>query len=360
MLLITLMLFSLHSVNAELEQKRIDTLKLQIFLNSKNFGTGHLDGYAGGFTMLAVNNYNRQLDRDPTDFRFAQEAQAAVEDALLVAVVPSFIDNYVDANLSSDKEKQAELKFLPYRDNAEFMAERYNTTAKFLAEINGSKKMKNLKPRDTILVPNVNPFMIENLKTGKSFKAAETIKDRYIIIDTTINQIKIYQKQFLEEFTPKVKPTNVDSIESMIEADKAPPKPKMISIADKLTNEEKFEQLSETDLIATFPITPGKEEFIHRGYWKVKTSVELPIWRYDKSLLEKGVRGKEYLIIPGGPNNPVGVMWHGLTKSGIGIHGTSTPETIGRSESAGCIRLANWDVVKLPELMRPGTQVWLK
>ena len=49
------------------------------------------------------------------------------------------------------------------------------------------------------------------------------------------------------------------------------------------------------------------------------------------------------LILPPGPNNPVGMAWIGLDKPGYGIHGTPVPEQVGRTESHGCFRLANWD-----------------
>ncbi len=49
------------------------------------------------------------------------------------------------------------------------------------------------------------------------------------------------------------------------------------------------------------------------------------------------------LILPPGPNNPVGMAWVGLDKPGYGIHGTPVPEQVGRTESHGCFRLANWD-----------------
>ena len=50
-------------------------------------------------------------------------------------------------------------------------------------------------------------------------------------------------------------------------------------------------------------------------------------------------------------------MWMGLNKSGIGLHGTNNPETIGRAASHGCIRLANWDAVKLSQMVTMGTTV---
>jgi lipoprotein-anchoring transpeptidase ErfK/SrfK len=113
-------------------------------------------------------------------------------------------------------------------------------------------------------------------------------------------------------------------------------------------------------LVATFPITPGQPKFIKYGIWELKSCMELPYWRYDKSLLETGKRGSESLNIPPGPNSPVGILWAGLSKPGIGMHGTGTPDTIGRARSHGCIRLANWDAIRLPNVIRPGASVEIR
>jgi lipoprotein-anchoring transpeptidase ErfK/SrfK len=42
---------------------------------------------------------------------------------------------------------------------------------------------------------------------------------------------------------------------------------------------------------------------------------------------------------PPGPSNPLGTRWMGLSSPGVGIHGTPKPESIGYSESHGCIRM---------------------
>ena len=60
---------------------------------------------------------------------------------------------------------------------------------------------------------------------------------------------------------------------------------------------------------------------------------------------------------PPGPRNPVGVMWIALNKKGIGIHGTNEPGSIGHAASHGCIRLANWDVVRLATKIKSGDNV---
>ena len=63
------------------------------------------------------------------------------------------------------------------------------------------------------------------------------------------------------------------------------------------------------------------------------------------------------LILPPGPNNPVGVAWIGLDKPGYGMHGTPVPEQVGRTESHGCFRLANWDAEYMVKLVWVGMPV---
>jgi lipoprotein-anchoring transpeptidase ErfK/SrfK len=63
------------------------------------------------------------------------------------------------------------------------------------------------------------------------------------------------------------------------------------------------------------------------------------------------------LILQPGPNNPVGVAWVGLDKPGYGMHGTPGPEQVGRTESHGCFRLANWDAEYLLKLVWVGMPV---
>ena len=52
-----------------------------------------------------------------------------------------------------------------------------------------------------------------------------------------------------------------------------------------------------------------------------------------------------------------GVLWIGLNKPGIGVHGTNNPQTIGRAQSHGCMRTANWDVVRLAKMITKGMTV---
>ena len=85
-----------------------------------------------------------------------------------------------------------------------------------------------------------------------------------------------------------------------------------------------------------------------------------PNYTFDPENFPEVPEGKELgrkLIIPPGPNNPVGVAWIGLDRSGYGIHGTPDPEKVGRTESHGCFRLANWDARTLLKLVWVGLPV---
>ncbi|MGE9268195.1 MAG: L,D-transpeptidase [Verrucomicrobiales bacterium] len=308
-------------------------LRVQIFLDQKLFGPGFLDGKPGKFTTDALYAYNRSKGRSPGDWASViAEAEQAVPQLYATAVVPTLASKFVDSSLSTKRTEQAKRKDMPYRSYLEFMAERYHTSETFLVELNGSKAW-SAKPRTTLKVPNIDPFLIENVAHGRSHKEDPVLSARTLVLDTVNNRLFVYDPQ---EEAVLVKSGAVVVVE----------------------DEEETKALG--GLVAVFPITPGKERFIHRGQWKMINCVELPTWRFDKSLLESGRRSTESLQIPPGPNSPVGIMWAGLSKSGIGIHGTSSPRTIGRSQSAGCYRLANWDVARLPTLVRPGATVLVR
>ena len=50
-------------------------------------------------------------------------------------------------------------------------------------------------------------------------------------------------------------------------------------------------------------------------------------------------------------------MWLGLSKPHWGIHGTSEPSQMARVNTNGCVRMTNWDVLRLARLVKPGMTV---
>jgi hypothetical protein len=54
----------------------------------------------------------------------------------------------------------------------------------------------------------------------------------------------------------------------------------------------------------------------------------------------------------------VGVAWIDISKPHYGLHGTPDPSKIGYTESHGCVRLTNWDVIRLSKMVKPGVKVY--
>jgi lipoprotein-anchoring transpeptidase ErfK/SrfK len=106
------------------------------------------------------------------------------------------------------------------------------------------------------------------------------------------------------------------------------------------------------------PVTAGSEhDPLPTGTWKVTGVIKNPKFYYNPELFWDADSSDSKATILPGPNNPVGVIWIDLNAKHYGLHGTPEPGKIGHSESYGCVRLTNWDVVKLARFVKPGTQV---
>jgi lipoprotein-anchoring transpeptidase ErfK/SrfK len=131
----------------------------------------------------------------------------------------------------------------------------------------------------------------------------------------------------------------------------------VIHLADKFL--EAFD--TETNLLAHFPCSiAANVEKRPVGELHVAVVAPNPNYTFDPDLFPESPEARQLkmkLVLPPGPNNPVGVAWIGLVKTGYGIHGTPVPEQVGRTESHGCFRLANWDAEYLSKLVWVGMPV---
>jgi lipoprotein-anchoring transpeptidase ErfK/SrfK len=290
-------------------QDRTTILRLQIYLDHELFRPGKLDGVVGEFTFKALVNFNHARQRQNLyDWRFALDLAAKeVPEVYASYLIPAEMLKYVDPSLPEKPEDQVACPYMAYRSLAELVAERFHTDEDFLAKLNPDKNIAQLKAGDRVIVPNASSFRLEEVKPLASYKSDPALSKNTVVIDTTERIAVVYG------------PTE--------------------------------------QMLAAFPITPGKPEFIPLGEWELRTILNTPTFRYDKKFLDEGVRGREAHQLPPGPNSPVGIIWCGISKSGIGLHGTAVPRTIGRTQSAGCVRFANWDAICLPRLIRPGSRV---
>lgn len=133
----------------------------------------------------------------------------------------------------------------------------------------------------------------------------------------------------------------------------------VISLAGKSL--EAFD--AQTNLLAHFPCSiAARVEKRPVGALQVTAIAENPNYTLNPEVFPESAEvqalGRK-LILPPGPNNPVGTAWISLDRPGYGMHGTPSPEQVGRTESHGCFRLANWNANHLVKLVWVGLPVYV-
>jgi lipoprotein-anchoring transpeptidase ErfK/SrfK len=114
---------------------------------------------------------------------------------------------------------------------------------------------------------------------------------------------------------------------------------------------------ADNKVMGAMPVTIGGQEFpLPEGTLQITAQARNPDFSYDPALLRHPKADKK-VRLPPGPNSPVGVMWLSLSKEHAGIHGTAEPSQMSRAESSGCVRLTNWDVVRLSTVVDKGINV---
>ena len=114
---------------------------------------------------------------------------------------------------------------------------------------------------------------------------------------------------------------------------------------------------AEGTLLAFYPATIGSSERpAPSGTGTVVGVAPAPDYTSDPARVSYD-RGDERVVVPAGPNNPVGTVWIDLSRDTYGIHGSPDPSKIGKTASNGCVRLTNWDAEQLAAGVKPGVVV---
>ncbi len=315
---------------------------MQVFLDRSEFAPGKIDGRYGEFTVKALALFRQSRGEQAAVIKDDAGAKAApdVSGLDLASVQPVFVEYTVTAEdlqavgeMANTVAEQATQKSMPYKTAAESIAEKFHTDVDFLAELNPGKTVA-IKVGDVLAVPNVVPFDLSGVKGLKPGS------------ETAANDVDGNEQESDGRGADKEKSPGVNSAAVSVQVDA---KANMLTVFEG----EK--------LIAAYPVTIGSERTASPvGEWKVRGVAKMPNFRYDKAMLEKGERSGDFHMLPPGPNNLVGVIWIQLNKKGIGLHGTNEPDAIGRSASHGCVRLANWDVVRLAAKIKGGVPVSIR
>ncbi len=114
------------------------------------------------------------------------------------------------------------------------------------------------------------------------------------------------------------------------------------------------------DLVSTYPVGVGRQGWSTPvGETTIVSKRQHPDWRPPESIRREAERnGKTLpLIVPAGPHNPLGQCAMNLGFSGILVHGTNKPTSVGLRSSHGCIRMYAEDIKELFHMAPIGTSV---
>jgi len=293
---------------------RHEALAVQVALDRAGFSPGALDGAMGANTKKALDAYRKAHGGEPP----------ATEPLMTYQITEQDVAGPFEKNIPEDLVDQAKLKSLGYRSALEMLAERYHATPALLQRLNPDAAFA---AGEEIRVPNVDPMLIPVKKVGKGKPSGDTKGDPK------------KEKAQSEAGTPAEEPADVTVI-----VEKAT---SALTVTDAAGN-----------VIMYAPVTTGSEKDpLPLGEWKVNGVGLQPEFRYNPDLFWDADPTHTKALIPPGPNNPVGLVWIDISREHYGLHGTPEPASIGRSESHGCVRLTNWDALRLASLVKPGTTV---
>ncbi|WP_240309572.1 MULTISPECIES: L,D-transpeptidase family protein [Sphingomonas] len=311
----------------------------QVLLDAAGFPTGVIDGKRGivfeqalrGFQQAHGLTVSGNLD-NATRQALLQDQRPSLKSFTLSAddVAGPFLYPF-----PKKPEDQAKAPGLYYRNMLEKLAERFHTTPDTIVALNGPDKL--IGAGQVLRLPNVLPHSrdygkVVDAKQGALFGLfqvdAQQPQGDFVVVDKSEGVLKVFKGPVPEGAYSTEKSRG------------APP-----VLGD-----------NPGTLVAQFPVTMGSShDPLPLGKWKVTTYAFMPPFHYQPNLFwDAKDKGAPDQTLPPGPNGPVGVAWLDLTKEHYGIHGTPSPETIGRAESHGCIRMANWDVIRLSRMMKPG------
>ena len=320
-------------------------MQLQVVLERLGFAPGVIDGKEGLSTTNALSGWQEAADLPVTgkfdDATKASLAKWSAIPATRVVTIPEDFAAGQYAPLPKDPAEQAKLPTLGYASLEEKLAERFHTTPETLRALNPTLKaaaeqaaaFASRKPQNppTADVPPPPPY-----RAGMQLRVPNVGND---VLD----------------------PAQVDdgdwlgTLRSLGVASQQPHAARIVVSKGKGT----LKAYDEKDMLfALFTVTTGSShDPLPLGEWKINGKDFNPKFSYDPSLFWDVPDSKGKHLLPPGPNGPVGVVWIDITKEHYGIHGTPEPQTIGRAESHGCVRLTNWDAARLAQMVSAGTKV---
>ncbi len=271
-------------------------LRAQILLDRAHFSPGEIDGRYGDNLRVALYGFQASRKLPLTGIVDAATWQSLDADTGPPLVNYTLTPGDVQGpfvRIPRSMDAQAHLPCACYQTPQEELGEHFHINAGLLAEINPGKDIT--KPGQQILVPNV-----------------------------------------VAGFHP----------------------PMAAAVVVSKSNQAVTAFSADGSILAQYPATMGSShDPLPIGHWQIVEVIHNPWYNFNPKLFWDANPHDARARIPPGPNNPVGLVWMGLSKQHYGIHGTPEPANIGHTESHGCIRLTNWDALELSGMVQKGTPV---
>lgn len=271
-------------------------LRTQVMLDRAGFSPGEIDASMGSNTRRALDAFTQNGGRVDA---------ASAEPLARYTITEQDAAGPFTPEIPDDLTKQADLDALGYRNIVEALAERFHASPSLLKRLNPEA---TFAAGDQIAVPNVldAPQPVAPPRSGRG-AAPEPA-------DVTVTVSRASSSLTLADATGRI--------------------------------------------LFFAPVTTGSEhDPLPLGDWKVTGIQHDPKFHYDPVLFWDAEPEHATATVAPGPNNPVGPVWINIDVSHYGLHGTPEPSQVGKTASHGCVRLTNWDALKLASLVHPGTPV---
>ena len=334
-------------------------MRAQVALDREGFGPGVIDGKMGMSTENALEGFQQAKGLKVTG-KLDDATKSALGkwdkiSATRVVTIPASWGDATYTDMPESTADKAKLDRMGYKSLDERLAERFHTTVDVLKRLNPGGKPAGASDSSASPKPTGSSSATPTpTSTASSSSSSNSASAKSFF--TAGQQIRVPNIG-----GDRIAPGSVDdskwqqTLASLGVGSDQPAVDKIV--VSKAGNTLKA--YKDDKLVALFTVSSGSSEFpLPLGEWDIVGEAYNPPFAYDPKVLQgdKDAEGKEYTLPPG-PNGPVGVVWIDLSKEHYGIHGTPDPETIGRAQSHGCVRLTNWDAARLAGMVSQSTEV---